>query len=210
MRDILKKIARRIFQLLILPAVAFYWLGRLAGKDSVFFQMLVQLLSLIPGKLGSYTRVAFLSMVCDDISEEIVVGFLTLFSHEDTSIESGVYIGPQCNIGKCKIGLDTLIGSGVHILSGNKQHGFDDISKPIQKQRGCFAKIEIGMDCWIGNGSIVMASVAPHTIIAAGAIVSKPIEEGMGIYAGNPAKRIGERGSKTNPKSCFIKESETK
>ena len=122
-------------------------------------------------------------------SADTVVSFLTLFSQRDTEISTGVYIGPQCNIGKCKIGRDTLLGSGVHIMSGKGQHNFDDLSKPIKEQGGIFEKVSIGQDSWIGNGALIMANIGKHCVVAAGAVVINDVDD-YSIVAGNPAKVI--------------------
>lgn len=192
-KKLLKNTTKLVMKFLALPIVALYYVLNLFCDRDSSFHSIFQLICLIPGKTGIYYRSAFLSIICLKCSDEISVGFMTLMSHRNTTIETGVYIGPQSNIGMCKIGRNTLIGSNVHILSGNKQHAFNDLNKPIQEQEGSFIKIEIGEDCWLGNGSIIMASIADQTIVAAGAVVTKPIEIPMGIYAGNPAKRIKER-----------------
>lgn len=179
--------------MLIFPVFMLYWgLSRSGRSDSVFSGF-SQTLSLIPGKIGIYVRAAFYHLTCPGTSDEISIGFLTLLSHRDTTIKRGVYIGPQCNIGKCTIREDTLIGSGVHILSGNRQHHFDDPNTPIQKQGGTYRKITIGVDCWIGNGATVMADVPDHCMIAAGSVMTKQPDVQGAILGGNPAKQISQR-----------------
>ena len=190
MKAVLKKTFKIGFRLLLLPLYLWFeLLARLTNEDSIF-QSISQYLSLIPGKLGSYSRAAFYWWACPETSDDIAIGFLTVFSHRDTTIERGVYIGPQCNIGKCHIGEDTLLGSGVHVISGNKQHQFDDMTKPIQQQGGTFTKVQIGADCWIGNASMILADLAQHCIIASGSVVIKNIVEVGSIEGGNPAKFI--------------------
>jgi acetyltransferase-like isoleucine patch superfamily enzyme len=110
-------------------------------------------------------------------------------SQQDIEIDNGVYIGPQCNIGMCKIGQNTLLGSGVHIMSGKHQHSFSDMSKPIKDQGGKFTKVIIGENSWIGNGSMIMANVGNNCVVAAGSVVINDVED-FSIVAGNPAKVI--------------------
>lgn len=192
MRHTLKRILKTVFIILTLPLyILFLLLSQLGNADSTF-QGFSQAISIIPGKLGIYIRAAFYRLACPDTSDEILIGFMTVFSHQDTSIHKGVYIGPQCNIGKCTIGENTLLGSGVHILSGSKQHHFEDIDKPIQEQGGTYEKVSIGADCWLGNLAIVMANVESQSIIAAGSVVTKPVEA-KSIMAGNPARKIKTR-----------------
>lgn len=191
-RRMIKRAIKTVFLILAAPLyLAFLALAKISQEDSTF-QGFSQALSLIPGKPGTYIRAAFYRLACPGTSDDISVGFLTLLSHRDTTIRQGVYIGPQCNIGKCTIGENTLIGSGVHILSGARQHGFDDLSIPIQQQKGHFEKIVIGDDCWIGNTSIVMNSIQAQTIVAAASVVTNPTERGE-IIAGNPARLIRTR-----------------
>ncbi|WP_430414627.1 acyltransferase [Marinobacter adhaerens] len=194
MKPQVKTIARIIFTLLVSPLwLAYRGFSIIGNQDSVF-QSVSQLLSLVPGKSGIYLRASFYSLACPDTSSEISIGFLTVLSHWDTTIERGVYVGPQCNIGKCFIGENTLLGSGVHVLSGSKQHEFNDPQRPIQEQGGTFTKIRIGRDCWLGNTSVVMSDIGDHSIVAAGAVVTKKTPPGT-IVAGNPAKKVRSRFS---------------
>jgi virginiamycin A acetyltransferase len=191
-RKMIKRAVKTVFLIFAAPVYLLFLTLALISQEDAVFQNFSQALSLIPGKIGTYLRGAFYRLACPETSDDISVGFLTLFSHRDTTIEKGVYIGPQCNIGKCTISENTLIGSGVHILSGSGQHQFGDTDRPIQEQGGHFEKIIIGADCWLGNGAIIMVSIASHSIVAAGAVVTKPTHQGD-IVAGNPGKHLRNR-----------------
>jgi len=186
LRKIIKRTIKTGFLLLVLPVYTLYLLLCLTGTTDAVFMSFSQALSLIPGKTGIYIRAAFYRLACTDTSDEISVGFLTIFSHADTTIEKGVYIGPQCNIGKCSIGANSLLGSGVHVLSGKRQHEFSDESKLIQEQEGFFEKIKIGEDCWVGNTAVILCNVASKTIVGANSTVISTFERGS-ILVGNPA-----------------------
>lgn len=176
----------------ILPLYSSYrLLGVYCDKNSLFASF-SQFLSLFPGKAGSYLRNSFFHLTMSRCEQEVVISFGTLFSQIDTEVASGTYIGPQCNIGSCKIGKDCLIGSGVHILSGKQQHAIDDLDTPIRDQGGRLTKISIGDDCWVGNGAIIMADVGNKCVVAAGAVVVNPVADRM-IVAGNPAVVIKQR-----------------
>ena len=193
-----KRLVKTLFLGLAFPLYLLCLLfSRLGSSDGVFTSF-SQGLSLIPGKLGVYLRAAFYRLACPATSDEISVVFLTILSHRDTTIGRGVYIGPQSNIGKCTIGENTLIGSGVHILSGSRQHEFKDLRKPIQDQGGVFEKIRIGADCWLGNTSLVMADLDDHSILAAGSVLTKPSARGD-ILVGNPARCINNRFKPSAP-----------
>src|SRR5690554_3090320 len=104
------------------------------------------------------------------------------------------------SIGMCEIGEDTLLGSGVHVLSGNKQHRFSDPDTPIQEQGGAFQKVRIGRDCWLGNNATVLTDLADKTLIAAGSVVTRPSACGD-IFAGNPAKPLKNRFNLQTPQT---------
>ncbi|RLC06874.1 MAG: acyltransferase, partial [Deltaproteobacteria bacterium] len=80
----------------------------------------------------------------------------------------------------------------VHIMSGKRQHHFDDPDVPIQEQGGIFEKVSIGEDTWIGNNALIMANVGKKCVIGAGSVVSKDIGD-FSIVTGNPAKVIRKR-----------------
>lgn len=52
--------------------------------------------------------------------------------------------------------------------------------------------IKIGDNCWLGASAIILPEVelGNHTIVAAGAIVTKSFPEGNQVLGGNPAKVI--------------------
>lgn len=191
MREFIKAIARFGALVAISPIIVIHHCIRFAGHESAFAGF-SQFMSLFPGKSGSYLRVAFYRFSLTGCSPNCVIGFGTLFSQADTEIGERVYIGPQCNIGSCRIGSDCLIASGVHILSGKMQHRHEDLNVPIQQQGGVFEKISIGKDSWIGNGAIVMANVGEKCIVGAGSVVVDEVSD-HSIMAGNPARIIRSR-----------------
>jgi acetyltransferase-like isoleucine patch superfamily enzyme len=85
---------------------------------------------------------------------------------------------------------DVLIGSGVHIYTGN--HTFKNLNIPIIDQGHDESKgVELKKGCWIGANVIILAGViiGENSVIGAGSIVTKSIPAGM-VAAGNPAKII--------------------
>lgn len=178
--------------ILISPVLALYWLLRyFFESDSLFFGF-SQFLSLLPGKTGSYLRAGFYRYTMTLCRQDAVISFLVLFAQQDTEIDSGVYIGPGCNIGSCRIGKNTLLGSDVHIMSGKRQHKFDDPDLYIKDQGSVLEKISIGEDCWIGNGSLILANIGDKCVIGSGSVVINEIPA-YSIAAGNPAKIIKSR-----------------
>lgn len=189
MKNVLKGLFRSLISLLLLPLFALYYLLALFCHKDRLFAGFSQFLSLIPGLFGSYCRVGFYRFTMEKCATDGYIGFAALFSQQGTELEADIYIGPQCNIGLCKIGTHTLLGSGVHILSGKNQHHFTDPSLPYKAQGGILEKVSIGSNCWLGNGVIVMASIGDNTIVGAGSVVTEALPNGV-IAVGNPAKIV--------------------
>jgi maltose O-acetyltransferase len=59
-------------------------------------------------------------------------------------------------------------------------------------QGGKYTIVTLGPDCWIGNGATVADNVGEQAVVAAGAVVVKPVAPRT-IVGGNPAKVIAER-----------------
>lgn len=91
------------------------------------------------------------------------------------------------------VGEDSLIAPFCYINSGN--HGFEK-SRPINKQRGYGREINIGVDCWIGAHTVVLAgsTIENGCVVGASSLVLKSsITECDKVYVGNPIKYISER-----------------
>lgn len=94
----------------------------------------------------------------------------------------GVYINAANGV---HIGSYTNLGPQVGIISAN--HDFINNEAQVAA-----SPIHIGDFCWLGMGAKVLPGVrlGPFTIVGAGAIVTRPFEEGYCVLAGNPAKII--------------------
>lgn len=109
-------------------------------------------------------------------------------------ISDNVFIGSGCefNIRKSiEIGSDALIASGCRFI--DHDHGFL-AGQLIRKQHGIEQSIKLGEDVWLGCNVIVLKGVEIErgAIVAAGSVVTKSIPS-MEIWAGIPAKKMGER-----------------
>lgn len=191
-KRILKSLINLIFLTAVFPLFVFHTIGAFFGNKDSSFWSVSQFLSLFPGLTGTYLRKSFYRLAMTRCHSECAILFGTVFSQADTEIGKGVYIGPFCNIGKCKISDHCTLGSNVHIMSGKHQHHFDDPDIPIQDQGGVFEKVVIGEDTWIGNCALIMADVGKKCIIGAGSVVTKEVAD-FSIIAGNPAKLIRRR-----------------
>jgi virginiamycin A acetyltransferase len=191
MKAIAKTVLRALCLFLVFPLWAFYKLLHLAFGNAVFYGF-SQLLSLVPGFTGNYLRHAFYRLSLARLGRDACIGFMATLSHPDTEIGAGAYVGPFCNLGLCSIGDDTLLGTGVHIMSGFGQHRHADLVTPIRHQGGTLTRVKVGEDCWIGNQAVVGADVGRKSIIGAASLVTKAIPE-YSIAHGNPAKVVRDR-----------------
>jgi acetyltransferase-like isoleucine patch superfamily enzyme len=191
-REFVKAILRGLATLVVLPSLVSFWLRSLVlGKDRAL-EGSTQALALVPGVLGQYLRRAFLARALAHCHHTATVSFGTIFSKAGARIGENVYIGPRCHIGLVDIGRDALLAAGVHATSGARSHGFMDPSRPIREQEGELTRVHIGAGVWVGSAAVVMADVGRDTVVGAGAVVTKPLPEGV-IAAGVPARVLRSR-----------------
>jgi acetyltransferase-like isoleucine patch superfamily enzyme len=192
----LKAAAKRLLDglctLLVLPLFVQTRLLALVLTRDQSFQLASQALSLAPGVPGNYLRKAFYRLTLPRCAGDVCLEFGTVLHQPTVELGRRVYVGPNCSIGECVIEDDVLIGSNVDIISGKGQHVFDDPDTPIREQGGRLEKIVVGPDCWIGNSSVVMASVGARSVVAAGSVVTRAVEP-RSIVAGNPARLVRMR-----------------
>lgn len=94
-------------------------------------------------------------------------------------------------LGGITIGSDVVFSPYVQVYAQN--HGTLR-NKLIRQQKNTGQGIIIGNDVWIGAGAIITdgVTIQAGSIIGAGSIVTKDIGS-YEIWAGNPAKKIGDR-----------------
>lgn len=114
-----------------------------------------------------------------------------------------IHVGNESELGtRCMIQSNVTIGS--HVIMGpdvkiySRNHAFELLDVPIQKQGKTIHETIIGDDVWIGANSVILPGVVvgSHSIIAAGAVVTKNVPE-RSIFGGNPAKLIRTRDNKS-------------
>lgn len=188
----IKAAARFVAFAMVLPLVLCFRVNAaLVGRNRAL-ESSSQLLSLFPGITGQYLRRAFLQCVLARCHHSALVEFGTLFSQVGALLDENVYVGPRCQLGLVHLERDVLLAAGVQIPSGGKQHYFDDPTKPIREQGGERQMVTIGAGAWIGTGAIILADVGKGTIVAAGAVVTKPLPDNV-IAGGVPARVIRPR-----------------
>ena len=107
---------------------------------------------------------------------------------DDTHIFSNIISSEPYLI---KIGRNCTISTEVCFLTHDASIGL--FLKREVKSDLC-GRIEIGNNCFIGNRAILLygITIPDNTIVAAGSVVTKSIEESGCIVGGNPAKVIGK------------------
>lgn len=192
----MKKLANVLASIIASPAAAMYWCGAyLLGAQRVFPGW-SQALSLIPGLCGIYLRRACYRAMLPACGEGACITFGTILSHATAAIGNNVYVGAYCVLGDVILEDDVLIGSQVSIINGSAQHGTDRLDLPVREQPGVFPRVTIGRDTWIGERAVVMADIGRHCVVAAGAVVTRPVPD-FAIVAGVPAKIVRYRNAVT-------------
>ena len=102
-----------------------------------------------------------------------------------------VYFNFNCvvlDVCEVRIGEFTLFGPAVQIYTATHplnaaQRRLSEYAKPI----------EIGSDCWIGGGAVILPGVkiGSKTVIGAGSVVTRDVPSGV-VAAGNPCRVLRE------------------
>ena len=192
LKEIIKSTIRGLAIFTIIPLLLSHWLLSAISTANRSLESHSQLLALFPGATGNYLRVGFYRFTLEKCEFTATICFGTIISKTKTRIGKHVYIGPRCMLGLVTLEDDVLLGPAVQIPSGPLTHGITRLDLPIRLQRGEEKRVVIGTDCWVGSNSVVVASIAPHTVIGAGSIVVHNIPQNV-IAVGNPARIVKSR-----------------
>lgn len=147
------------------------------------------------GHISLALRYALLKTDVKYIGENVYVGRnVTILNRENFSIGNNVSIHENCYIdavGGCHIGNDVSIAHSCSIVSFDHTWEISDIPikyNPIKK-----GAVRIADDVWIGAGVKLLSgvTVATRSVVAAGAVVTRPVAAGC-IYGGVPARKISD------------------
>ena len=185
-RGFIKSTLRGMAILLTSPLLLSHCLTSVATNSNRSLESHSQLLSLFPGLIGNYLRVAFYRFTLEQCEPTATICFGTLFSKTGAKIGKHVYIGPRCMLGLVTLEDDVLLGPAVQIPSGPMTHGIESLDRPIRLQQGQPRRIRIGADSWIGANSVVLADISEQTIVGAGSLVTKKLPSRI-VAAGAPA-----------------------
>lgn len=167
-------------------------LALLSRLSDIVFRSCSELLSFIPYFPGVIVRYEFYRFALRKCGSNVLVESGAVFIYRDVEVGSNVLIGRYTIIHHCNLGDYVLIGERCTFLSGSRQHRFERTDIPMALQGGQKRRIQIGRDCWIGSHCVVMDDVGTGSVVAAGAVVSQPVENGS-IVGGIPARLIRSR-----------------
>ncbi len=201
MRELIKRAVHALAWIAVTPSVlSWHARSRVMGADRAI-EGSTQAWALVPGLIGQYLRRAFLARTIKHCARTSTIEFGTIFSSASASIGDRAYVGPRCHLGWATIEPNALLAAGVHVPSGAKTHGIEDLAVAIRDQPTTKAPVRIGAGSWIGSAAIVMADVGAGSVIAAGAVVTRPIPE-MSIAGGVPARVIRHRDPRFEERSA--------
>lgn len=189
-------LAEAIGSVLLFPLLI--W-SRLPLPEYSRFTAPSQLLALVPGISGILLRRVWYRHTLKRCGTHLTVDWLAVIRTRDAEIGDRCTLGVGNWVGWVKMGNDVLTGSHVVFVSGKRQHGFDDLSRPMRQQTGQKQQVSVGDDVWIGAGAVIMADISPGTVVGAGAVVTRT-HPPYAVLAGNPARvlRYRREESKTD------------
>lgn len=118
-----------------------------------------------------------------------------------------VELGDNCSINpyvtlRVKVSGGNGVRIGAYTCMVGHNHGFARSDIPVCQQRGSILGIVLGDDVWVGSHVTVVdgVRVGSHTILAAGAVVTKDVPD-YAIVGGNPARiiRIRRKTHESDP-----------
>ncbi len=192
-REWLKAAARLAALIAVLPFLLWHWLWVLLIGPDRALEGSSETFSLLPGLVGRYLRQAFLAWTLAECHPTAVIGFGVLFSKAGARIGPNVYIGPCCHIGLAHIERDALLAAGRSCdeRCEDARNGRRVAADPGARQ-GRLTPVRIGAGAWVGSAAVVMADVGRDTVVGAGAVVTKPLPDGV-VAAGVPARVLRSR-----------------
>lgn len=132
------------------------------------------------------------------IGNNAYIGRNTIVYCKNGNITIGdrVNLSSNCQVfssNELAIGPDTVVGAFTYILSGG-EYDYRDAT-PFSRQSGQLTKgpLAIGANCWLGAHVTVVdaASLGEHCVVAAGAVVTKPMPPDT-VVGGIPARVLKE------------------
>jgi virginiamycin A acetyltransferase len=165
----------------------------LARVSDILFRSCSELLGQVPYFPGVMLRNAFYRLSLPTCGRNVIVEYGTILLYRDVRIGDNVLLGRYNILHWCDVGDWVLTGERCTFLGGSRYHAFDRLDIPIALQGGEKRRIRVGTDCWIGAHALVMDDIGDQSVVAAGAVVTRPVPP-RNIVAGVPARLVRRRG----------------
>lgn len=124
-------------------------------------------------------------------NQSVIESFCTINNGVgDVIIGDGSLIGmSNVIIGPVTVGNNVIFAQ--NIVASALNHGYQDVTVPISKQKVVTSQIIIEDDCWIAANSVITAgvTVGKHSVVGGGSVVTKDVPP-YSVVAGNPARVI--------------------
>ncbi len=181
--------ALALCQVALLPLLLVCWLERRRGASDRWLIAGAELLSLVPGPLGSLVRKAFYRASIRGCATRSYLSFGSMIVNRRASVGDRAFVGPYCVVGAVRIGAGARLATRVSAMSGRHHHG-SAVAGVESEGFHDEGVVEVGDGAWVGEGAIVMANVGREAIVGAGSVVTRDVPAGVAV-AGNPARPIG-------------------
>jgi len=202
LRRAAKSLASLMFRAAVFPAAFVTGFGRWREAYTFFAHHFAG----YSGMLGSYLRIAYYQFTLEQVGADCHMALGSFFASPHSSMGNRVGIGAYCVLGQVSLGDGTIMASGVQIISGSRQHLRDEHGHLTDVGRN-FDRIQIGQECWLGAGAIVMADLGDMVTVALGSVVFRDVPSGA-VVAGNPARIIPRSVQRENRSTALERRSE--
>lgn len=150
------------------------------------------------GSYGIFLRRHWYRQMLNKCGDNLIVGFGSYIVYPSVEIGNNCAIEENCVVSNCSIGDDVILAARVSIMSGAHHHPIDDLSRKFREHVNSLERVRLGSNIWIGTHAVIMSDIGDGAVIAAGAVVTRPVAENS-IVAGCPAKLIRFRGQPLHP-----------
>lgn len=196
MRTIVKCAALILGGLVALPFALLAILEEHTTNLAVIFHFGAQLMALIPGLPGNFVRSAYYILTLKSYHYTAMTCFGSYFSSREATVGARTGLGSFCVIGRANIGSGVRLASRVSIVSGLHSHG--STATPADIEITDPTSVSIGDDSWLGEGAVVGADIGDRAVVAAGAVILKPVPSDT-LAMGNPARILPQTRPKSSP-----------
>lgn len=161
------------------------------------YSSVATMISTIIGRYGMYVRENYYRHTLAKCGKNLQVGYGAFIVYSDVEIGDNCAIEEYAIISKCTIGNDVIISARCSVMSGGNHHEVDNLETPFRYSFGELKRVYLGDNLWIGTHAVIMNDIAPHTVVGAGAVVTKTFDP-YSVIGGVPAKLIRKRGKNAN------------